>query len=205
MHPRLVNSDTYQILPEYVREVIAARERYLDARIQGLKLITYSMPTTLSSLQNRGVVPVDAIFHGSHQVSQRTVDTVFDGIAGLTSNWEALYYGQGEKWPSLNEHATFIAFLRESSRERVDPTLMLRVDYRGDSEARQPVLRKGEQQARAWKFEALIDAAHHPDIIADHGEIFSEYFRLLLIQRIENWETKKRHGIWFRTQYSGIF
>ena len=42
MHPRLVNSDTYQILPEYVREVIAARERYLDAlaRIQGLKLIT---------------------------------------------------------------------------------------------------------------------------------------------------------------------
>ena len=76
---------------------------------------------------------MDAIFHGSHQVSQRTVDTVFDGIAGLTSNWGALYYGQGEKWPSLNEHAAFIAFLRESSRERVDPTLMLRVDYRGDS------------------------------------------------------------------------
>ncbi len=121
-HPRLVNSDKDQILPEYVREIIAAREKYLDARIQGLHLITYSMPTTLSSLQNRGVVPVEAIFHGSHQVSQRTVDTVYDGIAGLTANWGALNYGQGEKSPSLNEHATFIAFLCESSRERVDPT-----------------------------------------------------------------------------------
>ncbi len=51
-HPRLVNTDKDQILPEYVREIIAAREKYLDARIQGLKLITYAMPTTLSSLQN---------------------------------------------------------------------------------------------------------------------------------------------------------
>ena len=77
-HTRLTNPDTDQIFPEYVREVIAAREKYLDARIKGLHLITYSVPTTLSSLQNRDVVPVDAIFNASHLVSQRTVETVFD-------------------------------------------------------------------------------------------------------------------------------
>ena len=171
-HTRLTNPDTDQIFPEYVREVIAAREKYLDARIKGLHLITYSVPTTLSSLQNRDVVPVDAIFNASHLVSQRTVETVFAGLAGLTFYWGALYYGPGETWPSLNEHAAFIAFLRESSRGGVDPTLMFRVDFRGDSEARQPILRKDEQQARAWKLEALIDAAHHPDIKDAHGGIF---------------------------------
>ncbi len=51
-HTRLANSDTDQIITGYVREVIAAREQNLDARIKGLDLITYSVPTTLSSLQN---------------------------------------------------------------------------------------------------------------------------------------------------------
>jgi hypothetical protein len=62
-HTRLANADTDQIITEYVREVIAASEQNLDARIKGLDLITYSGPTTLSSLQNRRVVPVDAIFN----------------------------------------------------------------------------------------------------------------------------------------------
>ena len=69
VHTRLINSDTDQIFPDYVRQVFAAREKYLDSRIKGLQLITYSMPTTLSSLQNQEAVPVDAIFHGSHLVS----------------------------------------------------------------------------------------------------------------------------------------
>ena len=92
-HTRLANPETDQLFPDYVREVFAARAKYLDRHIKGLRLITYSMPTTLSSLQNRGVVPVDAIFHGSHLVSQRTVEAIFDGLAGLTAHWGALYYG----------------------------------------------------------------------------------------------------------------
>ena len=85
VHTRLTNPDKDQIFPDYVRQVFAAREKYLDSRIKGLQLITYSMPTTLSSLQNQDAVPVDAIFHGSHLVSQRTMETVFDRIEGLTA------------------------------------------------------------------------------------------------------------------------
>ena len=110
-HTRLANSDTDQIFPEYVRQVFAAREKYLDSRIKGLNLISYSIPTTLSSLRNRGVVPVEAIFHGSHLVSQRTIETIFERIDGLTVYWGALCYGQGQTWSSLNEHAAFITFL----------------------------------------------------------------------------------------------
>jgi hypothetical protein len=119
------------------------------------------MPTTLSSLPNRGVVPGDAIFNAFHLVSQRTLETVFDRIAGLTAYWDALPYEQGEIWPSLNENAAFVASFRESAHGGVDPTLRFRVDFQGDSEARQPrqpALMKGEQQARACIFEALIDA-----------------------------------------------
>ena len=144
-HTRLADPETDQLFPDYVREIFAARAKYLDRRIKGLHLITYSMPTTLSSLQNRGVVPVEAIFHGSHLVSQRTFEDVFAGLAGLTTYWGALYYGRDETWPSLNEHAAFIAFLRESSRGGIDPTLMFRVDFRGDSEARQQVLLQEEK------------------------------------------------------------
>ena len=199
-HTRLANSDTDQLFPEYVREVFAAREKYLDRRIKGLHLITYSMPTTISSLQNRGIVPVDAIFHGSHLVSQSTVAAVFAGIAGLTTIWGALCYGHGEIWPSLNEHAAFIAFLRGSSRGGIDPTLMIRVDFRGDSEAVQPVLRREEKQVKAWKFEAAIDAAFHPALIDVLGEISSDYFRLQILHRIKNWEELKK--VWDLVSYS---
>ncbi len=75
-HVHLVNFDTDQIFPEYVRELFAANEKYLDTRIKGLHLITYSVPTTLSSLEDRGVVPVDAIFQGPHLISHRTVEAV---------------------------------------------------------------------------------------------------------------------------------
>ncbi len=70
-----------------------------------------------------------------HLVSERTLETVFDGIACLTAYWAALPYWQGEIWP-LNEHAAFLAFFRESSRGGVDLTLWFRVDFQGDSEAR---------------------------------------------------------------------
>ncbi len=40
---------------------------------------------------------------------------------------------------------------------------------------------KDEILARAWKLEAVIDAAHHPDLIDARGEIFSDYFRLKFV------------------------
>ena len=44
-HTRLANSDTDQLFPDYVREIFATREKYLDKRMKGLHLITYSMPS----------------------------------------------------------------------------------------------------------------------------------------------------------------
>jgi hypothetical protein len=71
-HARLVDSDTNQIFPEYIRKLIDSRISYLDSRLQGMNFISYSVPRTLSSLQNPGAVPMDAIFHGSQSVPQLT-------------------------------------------------------------------------------------------------------------------------------------
>jgi hypothetical protein len=94
-HTLLANSDTDQIITEHVREVIAAREKYLDERIGGLDLITFSMPTILSSPQARIVVPVDAIFNAFRLVPQNTTLETFstelpasqyNGVLYLTGN-----------------------------------------------------------------------------------------------------------------------
>ena len=94
VHKRLANSNTDQIFPEYIRELIDSRRSYLDSRLKGMNFISYSVPRTLSSLQNRGVVTMDGIFHGSHVVSQRTVQGLFDSVDGLTASWGALDF-----WP----------------------------------------------------------------------------------------------------------
>ena len=191
VHTRLANPDTDQIFPEYVRELLDARKTYRDTRLKGLDLFTYSMPTSLSSLnegQDRGFVDMQGIVHGSHLVSEGAVRGLLGSVQGLTTHWGALYFDQGE---SLNDHAAFRTFLRESSLQGVDHTLLFRVDYIGVSEARQPTIRKDDDRARAWKFEAVIDATHHVDLVKAHGEILSDYFHLHILQRITNWEKIK--------------
>ena len=76
---------------------------------------------------------MDSTFHGSHVVSQRTVQGLFYSVDGLTASWGALYFGPVEAWPSLNDHAVYKSFLRESSLGGLNPALMFRVDYRGVS------------------------------------------------------------------------
>jgi hypothetical protein len=44
----------------------------------------------------------------------------------------------------------------------MDKTLEFRLDYEGNSDARQETVRDLEERARVWKFEAVIDAAQHP-------------------------------------------
>ena len=73
----------------------------------------------------------------------------------------------------------------------MDPALKFRVDYIGTSEARQPSTKKGDDRAKAWKFEAELDAEHHADLIHVRGEINSDYFHLHILQRITNWENIK--------------
>jgi hypothetical protein len=103
-------------------------------------------------------------------VTERTIQGIFEGVDGVTAQWSALYFGQGTVCPSLNDHAVFRTFLRESSLGGLDPSLLYRVDYRGVSEARQLAIRKDEERVRAWKLEAVLDAAHHVDLIDARGE-----------------------------------
>jgi hypothetical protein len=157
--------------------------------MKGTTLISFSMPTDQSSLSNRDVVPVLGIFHGSHAVSMGTVQALLVNIRGLNATWGELRFGPGETYRSFHEHPARLAFLRESSLGGIDPSLSYRVDYLGFSDALQPTIRDVEERGRAWRFEAMIDVAHHKGLIDAHGDIFSDYFRLHILQGIANWET----------------
>ena len=203
VHKRLANADTDTIFSEYIREVFDTRVAYLDARLAGLDLLTCSMPTTLSYHCidcNISCVHMQGIYHGLRMVTVRTVRCIFEGVDGVTAQWSALYFGQGEMCQSLNDHPVFRNYLRESSLGGMEPTLMYRVDYRGVSEAWQPAIRKNEERVKAWKFEAVIDAAHHTDLIDARGEILLDYFHLRILQRITNWEQQKE--AWDLISYS---
>ena len=67
-HPRLADIRTDTLFPEYVRECFDAPASYLNQRMKGLDLLSFSMPTALSSLRNRGVVPVVGILYDSRMV-----------------------------------------------------------------------------------------------------------------------------------------
>ena len=190
-HPRLADADNDRIFPEYVRELLDKREKYRETRLKGLSLFTYSMPTSLSSMpdgQARDSVFMQGVYQGSHLVAERAVRGLFGSVRGLDENWGPLYFGQGE---SLNDHKEFKRFLCQSSLEGMDSTLLYRVDYRGVSEARQPTTAKEDVRARAWKFDAVLNPAHHTDLVHARGEFLWEYFHLHILQRITNWEKIK--------------
>ncbi len=79
---------------------------------------------------------------------------------------------------------------------------MFRVDYRGVSEAMHPTIWREEARAKAWRFEAKIDAAQHADLVHVRGEIRSDYFHLNIIHRITNWETINLKEVWDLVVYS---
>ncbi len=86
------------------------------------------MPTDLSSLSNRDVVPVLGIFHGLHAVSMGTVQALLSNIRGLNATWGELRFGPGETYRLFHEHPAVLAFLRQSSLEGIDPSLLCGVD-----------------------------------------------------------------------------
>jgi hypothetical protein len=96
-HPQLTNPDINQIIPEYVEGRFRGRDPYLAKRMKGMTLISFSMPTALSSLSDQGIVPVLGILHGSHEISMGTVQALFGNIRGLTATWGDL---QIAIWPS---------------------------------------------------------------------------------------------------------
>jgi hypothetical protein len=151
----------------------------------GLILISFSLPT-LSFLCDLDVVPVLAILYDSHKVCASTVEKIFRNasVEGLTTRRADLQCCPDTRFQSLNGH---LQFLRESSLGGVNPVLKWRVDYQGISDARQATVRAHEERGRAWKFKAVVDVAHHPDLINSGGEIPSDYFQMRIVPQIENW------------------
>jgi hypothetical protein len=62
-HQELANPDTNHIFPEYIQKGFESCATYLAKHMKGMTLISFSMPTNLTSLCNRGAVPVLGIFH----------------------------------------------------------------------------------------------------------------------------------------------
>ena len=93
--------DTSQIYPEGVLEFFDARASYLNTRIQGLNLISYSMTTTLSPLQKWAVVTVLAYFSESDLVSERIVEGLFGRISGLTALCILAAVKRGHHWMNM--------------------------------------------------------------------------------------------------------
>jgi hypothetical protein len=114
-HSQIADIRTRQIFPDYVRRIIDTRASYFNQRMKALVLLSLStlMPTDMSSLCNREVVPVLGILYDSRLVFEDTVQAIFRGIDGLTARWGALHFGPGTDFPSLNEHPAYIRFLAE--------------------------------------------------------------------------------------------
>ncbi len=82
-HPQIADIPTKRIIPEYVRNIIAARAPYFNKHLKALALLSISMPTDMSSLCNREVVPVFGILYDSRLVFENTVQAIFRGFDGL--------------------------------------------------------------------------------------------------------------------------
>jgi hypothetical protein len=140
-HKQIVDIPAKQIISEYVRNIIADRFPYFNKHLKDLALLSISMPTNMSSLCNQEVVPVFGILYDSHLVFKNTVQAIFRGVDGLCSGvcttWAPLYFGPGTKYPSLNDHPSFISFFAQSLLGGMDKTLQYRFDYEGISDAGQ--------------------------------------------------------------------
>ena len=190
-HPLIADIRSDKLFPEYVRKCFEAQSSYFTKHMKGLMLLSFSMPTALSSLRNREVVPVVGILYDLHLVYESTVQGILRGVDGLNTTWGALHFGPRTDCQSLDEHPAFLRFLRESSLGGIDPALMCRIDCKGVSDARQETIRALEERDRTWRFEAVIDVAHHPDLVINSsGVIASDYFEMHILRHIENWGEK---------------
>jgi hypothetical protein len=150
-HPQIADILTKRIIPEYVQNIIAARAPYFNKHLKALALLSISMPTDMTSLCNREVVPVMGILYDSRLVFENTVQAIFRGFDGLCTTWAPLHFGPGTKYPLLNDHPAFIEFLAKSSLGGMDKTLQYRFDYEGISDAGQETMTALAERTRAWK------------------------------------------------------
>ncbi len=62
-HTQIVDIATKRIISEYVQNIIAACAPYFNKHLKALALLAISMPTDISCLRNREVVPVFGVLY----------------------------------------------------------------------------------------------------------------------------------------------
>ena len=82
LHPDLliVNGNETEISHQYVKTMLQQCESYCVNTLntmRGLDLISFSIPKLRSSLLYTNSVPMTAILHGTHNISQQTVHEMF--------------------------------------------------------------------------------------------------------------------------------
>jgi hypothetical protein len=111
-HPHLliVNGDETEISHQYVEKMLKQCESYgvntLNT-MRGLDLISFSIPKLRSSLLYKNSVPLMAILHGKHNISQQTVHEMFCRIQGFYLASTPLYFGPGTMYKTFREHAMY--------------------------------------------------------------------------------------------------
>ena len=139
-HPHLVNTNSGEISYECVRNIFNSRKTLIEHTWKGLDFISFSIPKNMKNLHPRNAVPMVAILHGTHDISQNTVQAIFYSVKGFSAAWAPLHFGPGEKYRTLEDHAMYKTFLGLSSVS--DPTKDHRVDYKGNSGTRQATNKK---------------------------------------------------------------
>jgi hypothetical protein len=101
-HPQIVDIPSKRIIPEYVRNIIAARAPYFNKHLKALALLSISMPTDISSLCNQDVVPVFGILYESRLVFENTVQAnqaILRCVDSFSATLAPLYFGPGTRYP----------------------------------------------------------------------------------------------------------
>ncbi len=96
-HPQIADIQTE--FPEYVQDILATRASYFNERMKALVLLSISMPTVMSSLCSRDVVPVFGVLYDSRLVFENTVQAIFRDVDSLSATWTPLQFGPGTKYP----------------------------------------------------------------------------------------------------------
>ncbi len=126
--------------------------------MKGLHLLSFSTPTTLSSLYNQEVVPVVGILYDTRRIYESTVQGIFHGVAKLTLNG-ARCISALAKVVSIYTTIQHLLSLLVSGRKLlggIDPALKWRVDYIGFSYASQATIRAFEVKSQRQHMEVRL-------------------------------------------------
>ena len=82
-HPHLVNTNSGEISHACVRNIFESRKTLIEYTWKGVDFISFSIPRNMENLRPRNAVPMVAIIHGTRDISQHTVQSMFCRVEGF--------------------------------------------------------------------------------------------------------------------------